>query len=126
MTCHAIATSPEKQWNTPLGAGIPAVRSRDLCAPCGIGRDFFLHDPERVVDGFARMDHDRKVPPPGDLDLRPEHSLLHVAGREVVVVIEPDLADRDHFRMPAQFFDLAECPCQSAFFASWGWMPTHA
>ena len=35
----------------------------------------------------------------GDFQLPLEHALLHVARREIVVVVQADLADRQHFRM---------------------------
>ena len=47
---------------------------------------------ERVVPGLAGVDHERQVVLVGEADLRREHLALHVAGRVVVVVVEPALA----------------------------------
>ena len=55
---------------------------------------FLVQNAERVVLGLARVDHDRQPQRPRQLDLLAEHVLLHVARREVVVVVEADLADR--------------------------------
>ena len=46
-----------------------------------------------VLPGFARVDHDGLAGLGGDLQLPLEDGALHVAGREVVVVVQADLAD---------------------------------
>ena len=46
------------------------------------------------VLGLARVDHDRQSQRAGQSNLLAEHLLLHVARREVVVVVEADLPDR--------------------------------
>jgi hypothetical protein len=55
-----------------------------------------LQDREGVVGRLARMNDDRQVELARQRDLRRKHLALHVARREVVVVVEPDLADRTH------------------------------
>src|SRR5439155_19157211 len=47
-----------------------------------------------VLVGFARVDDDGQIQFARELDLSAEDRLLHVARREVVVIIEADLADR--------------------------------
>ena len=47
----------------------------------------------RVLVGLARVDDDRALQLAREPDLRAKHRLLHVARREVVVVVEADLAD---------------------------------
>ena len=49
--------------------------------------------PKRVVGRLARVDDDRQPQLARQRDLRAEDLLLHVARREVVVIVEPDLAD---------------------------------
>ena len=76
---RASSASPVKQCNTPrTSARAVLARMR-----------------ERVVVGLARVDDDRQVAAraPGAICAR-EHRLLDVARREVVVVVEADLADR--------------------------------
>ena len=55
---------------------------------------FLAKHGHRVVVGFARMDDHRPVELARQPQLRPEHRLLHVARREIVVIVETDLADR--------------------------------
>ena len=73
----AAAGSPVKQWKTP--------RSR----PCPSSCD----DAKRVVLGLARVNHDRQIALEREPDLHAKHLVLHLARREVVVIIEADLAD---------------------------------
>ena len=54
---------------------------------------------KRVVLGLARVDHDRQAASPGESDLLAEHLLLRLARREVVVVVEADLAKRPRQRL---------------------------
>ena len=55
-------------------------------------RFLFFKDPERVVLGLPRVNDDRQPPLAGQRDLPAEDELLHVARREVVVIVQPDLA----------------------------------
>ena len=48
---------------------------------------------ERIVVRLARMDHDGPADLPREGDLAPEHLDLHGPRGEIVVVVEPDLAD---------------------------------
>jgi hypothetical protein len=52
-----------------------------------------LQDGERVVGRFAGVDDDGPIQLPRERELRREDLLLHVARREVVVIVEADLAD---------------------------------
>ena len=76
-----------KQWNTP-----PTSPARLL-----------VQNAERVVFRLARVDHDRQAQraAPGRICSR-KTCLLHVARREVVVVVEADLADRARQRLAGQ------------------------
>src|SRR6266702_4187073 len=49
--------------------------------------------------GFSAVDHDRELSFARDVELPDEHSLLDVAWGEVVVVVEANFADGQHFRM---------------------------
>ena len=51
-----------------------------------------LENPERVVLGFPGVDHDRQTPFAGERNLAGEDRLLDVPRREVVVIVEADLA----------------------------------
>jgi hypothetical protein len=55
---------------------------------------FLAKHGDRVVVGFASMDDHRPVELARQAQLRPEHGLLHVARREIMVVVETDLAHR--------------------------------
>ena len=48
---------------------------------------------KRVVGGLAGMDDDGQIPLRRQLELPPEDFLLNRTGREVVVVVEPDLSE---------------------------------
>ena len=58
-----------------------------------------VQDAERVVLGLAGVDHDRQPQPARQPDLLAKHLLLDVARREVVVVVEADLADGPRQRL---------------------------
>ena len=56
---------------------------------------FLAQDAERVVVGLARVNHDRQVAArSASANLGAKHLVLHLARREVVVIVEADLADR--------------------------------
>src|SRR5688572_23592560 len=52
-----------------------------------------LENPERVLLCLSGVNHDRPFQPPRQPDLLAEDLLLDVAWREVVVIVESDLAD---------------------------------
>src|SRR5262245_19769219 len=54
---------------------------------------FLADDAEGIVLGLARVNHNRQVALEREPNLDAKHVVLHVARREVVVVIETDLAD---------------------------------
>ena len=53
----------------------------------------FTKNTQRIVVGFARVDDDRLAQLARETHLAAEDGLLHVARREVVVVVEADFAD---------------------------------
>ena len=55
---------------------------------------FLANDAQRVVFGFAGVNHDRQVALEREPDLHAKHLVLDVARREIVVIVETDLADR--------------------------------
>jgi hypothetical protein len=55
-----------------------------------------------VLPGFAGVDHDGLAGLGGDFQLALEDRALHVARREIVVVVEADLADGQHLGMAAR------------------------
>ena len=90
----AASGSPVKQWNTPASG--PRACLGD--------------EPQGVGFGLAGVNHDRQLAAPAPAELRPEHRVLHVPGREVVVVVEADLADRPHRRRGVE--PLGHCLCR--------------
>ena len=64
--------------------------------PAQLPAPLFRDDAQRVVFRFARVNDDRQPPLARQPQLRAKHRVLHVARREVVVVVEADLADRAH------------------------------
>ena len=74
----ARASLPVKQCSTPRTSP-PALLAQDR---------------DRVLVGFAGVDDDRPLQLAREPDLRAKHRVLDVARREVVVVVEADLADR--------------------------------
>ena len=70
-----------------------------------LGRPFGDEDVERVGPGVARVDHQRQGPFVCELDLGRERSALDVAGRVVVVVVEPGFTHRCHPRLVEQVDD---------------------
>ena len=80
---RAIARSPVKQWNTP------PISSRVSS----------LEDAKRVVLRLAGVNHDRQTPLRAPAGSARERPLLHVARREVVVVVETDLAEAARERL---------------------------
>ena len=61
---------------------------------------FFLQNARHVVIGLARMDHQRQAGLARRRDMGAKALFLRVARAVVVVIVEPGLADRHHFRMP--------------------------
>jgi hypothetical protein len=55
-------------------------------------------DSQRVVLSLAGMNDDGQIELAGEADLQPEDFLLDVPGREIVVIIEADLAECSGFR----------------------------
>src|SRR5439155_21556707 len=54
----------------------------------------FAQNPQRVVVGLARVNHDRNVELAGEAQLAAEDRVLHLARRVVVMVVEADLTNR--------------------------------
>ena len=75
-----------------------AVSSAVVCLPTYNE----LENLERIVPCLAAVQDHRQPGLPGHFQLPAEDALLHLARRMIVVVIEADLAPRDHFRMPCQ------------------------
>ncbi len=59
--------------------------------PCCIDAPGLAEDSQRVVFRLAGVDDHGQIARPGHAQLRPEHGLLHLARREVVVIVEADL-----------------------------------
>ena len=64
------------------------------CRTPPLAAAFRAEDGERVLVGFARVNHERQLELAGQPDLRSKDCLLHAGRREVVVVIEANLPDR--------------------------------
>ncbi len=75
---------------------------------------------ERIRPGFARVDHDRLPRLARQIQLSLEDLALHVARREIVMVVEPDLADGQDLGMPRQLAQTARKFPSVAFDASCG------
>ena len=69
------------------------------------GDAFGGEDVEGVVPGVAGVDHERQAELVGQADLLGECRALGVAGRVVVVVVEPGLADGDDLGVVEQVGD---------------------
>ena len=67
-----------------------------------------VHLRQGIFPGFTRMDHDGFVELGGDFQLALKHGALHIARREIVVVVQADLADSQHFRMAGQIAQARE------------------
>ena len=65
----------------------------------GLGKSLFVHDPKRLLMRFAKMKREGKPRFVGNFDLPAKHLDLYRARREIVVVIEPNLAERSHTRI---------------------------
>ena len=59
---------------------------------------FLAQDGQRVVLGFARVNDDGQIELARETDLQSEDLLLDVLGREIVVIVEPDFAERPALR----------------------------
>ena len=60
---------------------------------------FVFEDAQGVILGVARVDDERQPSVARNGDVGAKQRLLHRSIRLVVVVVEPSLADPDHFRM---------------------------
>src|SRR5688572_1576996 len=65
-----------------------------------LGRLLLFENAEGVVFGFPRVNHDRKPPFARQRNLAAKHGLLGFPGREIVVVVEADLAQATGQRLP--------------------------
>jgi hypothetical protein len=74
---RASSSPPVKQWITP-----PTSRGA-----------FLFQDAGGLAVGLPGVDDERKAHVAGQADLLAERRALHVAGRVVIVEVEPDLAD---------------------------------
>jgi hypothetical protein len=79
-----------------------------------------------IVPSLAGVNHDGLPCPARQLQLLDEHVALHVARREIVMVIEADLAHGQHFGFGGQRFSMAANVSGVAFAASCGCTPTVA
>src|SRR5260370_5200857 len=68
----------------------------------------FPQDLHRVGPGFPRVDHDGLAGVPRQLELADEDRLLRLARREIVMVIEANLSERQDFRMRQQIAQAIE------------------
>ena len=85
----------ERQVPAPVEARLGLGRAAgEAVEHRALGHALGVEDGERVVPGLAGVDHERQVVLVGEADLRGEHPALHVAGRVVVVVVEPALPHR--------------------------------
>jgi len=80
------------QIETGLGQRRPPGETMEHAAQRGAA--LFLQNPDGVLVGFAGVDDEGPVDLSRQTHLRTEHRLLHLARREVVVVVETD------FRQP--------------------------
>jgi hypothetical protein len=62
-------------------------------------RPFFLQDQYRIILRLAAVDDEGKACAAGGMDVDEEIRLLRLARREVIVIVEADLADADAFRV---------------------------
>ncbi len=62
----------------------------------------------RVGVRLPRVDHDRETQRVRDLELAVEDRALHIARREIVVVVEPCLTDGNRIPLPEQLHQLAD------------------
>ena len=86
----------------------------------------FAEECDRVVPGFARVDHDGLFRVARDLHLLDEDVALDFARREVVMIVEADFAERDHFGVLGQSRRDAGTFRRWLSLASCGWTPTVA
>jgi len=63
---------------------------------------------KRIVERFSRVDNDYFAGPARDIELGLEGAALVFARREIVMVVQPDLADGYVLRITCQFGDLGE------------------
>ena len=82
----------ERLFGEPSGARKAVHHAADRAAA------FLPQDGQRVVLGFAGVNDDGQIQLARETDLQSEDFLLDVFRREVVVVVEPDLAERPALR----------------------------
>ena len=109
MAAKARSRPPVKQCSTAGKAPFP-VSSRKIARHVGVG--------------LARMDHQRQAGFARRRDVRAEALLLRVARAVVVVIVEPGLADRHHFRMLRDRRPARPAPMSSSSCALCGCVPT--
>src|SRR6185503_1787169 len=100
--------SRERQVETEVEAARRFVRpSREAVEDAADPRGAIVaQDRQRVVPGFSRVDDDRQPDLARQVDLIAEGAALVLAGREIVVVIEADLADGDRLGTPGRLADV--------------------
>ena len=76
------------------GVGERVVSRETVQDAAQLAAALLAQDRQRVLVGLAGVDDDRPLQLAREPDLRAEHRVLHVTRREVVVVVEADLADR--------------------------------
>ena len=92
---------PAKEMCMPSASASSASRRRAgeaMHHAANRAAGFLSEDGQRVVLGLARVNDDGQVELARKADLQPEHALLDVFRGEVVVVVEPDLAERPGLR----------------------------
>ncbi len=89
----------------PLGCREPAERRGCLSAPVGETLKRLPDDADRLLRGVPRVDHDGEILPGGDPELSSEHPFLDIAWCEIVVKIEPDLADGHNLPLRAEILN---------------------
>ena len=72
----------QSTWERATALVAPDPRQADL-----------IEQRQRLLVRLAGVQHDRRVSLPAELEHAPEDAALHVAGREVVMVVEADLAE---------------------------------
>src|SRR5579862_3983225 len=65
-------------------------------------------DGERFAPSFPGVNHNWLAALGGKRQLSLEDGALHVARGKVVVVVEANFSDRQHFRVPGQFAEMSE------------------
>ena len=101
--CHA---DKQTQFNRTMGLGDRSGPTVHHPSPL---RRSALDQLQSIIVCLAAMDDHRKVRLISEFELPPESCPLRIARREVIVVVETDLADRNNTRMPGQFAEAVLC-----------------